>query len=153
MASIERTKEKALNPLHFDTLKSVGQWLLGEQLYSSSNWEAFVASHRESGTRARLIRLKKDAIIASAKSRIIASAERAAAFSHPNLVEVLDWGVDSDQAFVVTNSQGRSLADYVEHSGPLNETDTLTFSYRQQRVCGICTSKAWCTKSSIPMPL
>ncbi len=83
------TTGDSCTPHQFDTLKAVGQWLLGERIYSSSNWEAFIASHRDSGTPARLIRLKPDGPIASAKERIIASAERASEFSHPNLVEVL----------------------------------------------------------------
>ena len=105
----------------------IGAWDLGEVIYSSSNWLARIATHIHTGKPARFMHLKSTGPIATQSSFILSSAERASRLQHPNLLEVIDWGLSQGQAYVVTESQGRPLGHLIEDGNLLEEHVAVDF--------------------------
>lgn len=105
----------------------IGAWELGEVVYSSSNWLANVVTHVHTGKAARLMHLKRTGPLGKRSEFILSSAERASRFIHPHLVEVIDWGLCADSAYVVTATQGRSLHDLIENGQPLEQHLAIPF--------------------------
>jgi serine/threonine protein kinase len=105
----------------------VGAWELGEVVYSSSNWRGHVVTHVHTGKAARLMHLQPTGPLAERSDFILSAAERAARFTHPHLVEVIDWGLSAGRAYVVTASQGRTLQDLVDNGRPLEEHIAIPF--------------------------
>ena len=103
----------------------VGAWVLGAEVPRDGNFREFVASHGQTGAAARLALLKPKAPLSGASSLIVASARRACRLRHPGLVDVIDWGLHDDRAFVVSRPQGRSLKELVESSRPLGELEAV----------------------------
>src|SRR5262249_8562753 len=101
----------------------IGAWELGEVIFSSTNWLARVVTHVHTGNAARLVRLKPTGPLANKSDFILAAAERASRFNHPNLVNVIDWGLFGGRVYVVLTAQGRTLKDLVDNSQPLEEHD------------------------------
>lgn len=105
----------------------IGAWELGEMVYSSSNWRGHVVSHAHTGKAARLMHLQSAGPLAEQSEFILTAAERASRFTHPHLVEVIDWGLISGRAYVVTAAQGRTLRDLVDSGGSLEEHIAIPF--------------------------
>jgi serine/threonine protein kinase len=102
-------------------------WELGEVIYSSPNWIGRAVNHVKTGKAARLSHLQATGAIADKSDFILAAAERASRFNHPNLVQVIDWGSRAGRAYVVTAAQGRSLEELVDEGRPLEEHMTVPF--------------------------
>jgi serine/threonine protein kinase len=105
----------------------IGPWVLGETVYSSSNWHGYVVTHSHTGTAARLMQLQPTGPLANQSEFILSAAERSSRLSHPHLIAILDWGLCDGQAFVVTEAQGRTLQDLVDSGQPLGEPTALVF--------------------------
>src|SRR5262249_39833636 len=105
----------------------IGVWELGDRFFSSSNWLGYVVTHAHTGKAAQLMHLQPAGPIAQQSEFILAAAERASRLAHPHLVEVLDWGLNADRAYVVTARQGRMLQELVDIGRPLEEHIALPF--------------------------
>jgi serine/threonine protein kinase len=105
----------------------IGAWELGEVIFSSTNWLAHVVTHVHTGSAARLVRLKPAGPLADKPEFILAAAERASRFNHPNLVNVIDWGLFGGRVYVVLTAQGRTLKDLVDNDRPLEEHVAIPF--------------------------
>jgi hypothetical protein len=105
----------------------IGAWELGEVVYSSSNWRGHVVTHVHTGKAARMMHLQPTGPLAQQSDFILAAAERASGFSHPSLVEVIDWGLSEGRVYVVTAAQGRTLQDLVANGRPLEEHTAIPF--------------------------
>ncbi|MBS0261880.1 MAG: protein kinase, partial [Planctomycetes bacterium] len=105
----------------------VGAWVLGEVVFSTSNWHAQIVTHSDTGKAARFVQLKPTGPIGKQSPFILAAAERAAQFCHPHIVEVIDWGWRDETAFVVTGAQGRSFHDLLDNGQPLEPHVAIPF--------------------------
>jgi len=105
----------------------IGPWILGDVVFTSSNWTGHVATHAATGRAARLSHLQATGPMADQTEVILAAAERAARLDHPNIVPLLDWGRLEGRAWVVSAAQGRSLQDLVDAGPPLEEHTALAF--------------------------
>jgi serine/threonine protein kinase len=105
----------------------IGAWEFGEIIFSSTNWLAHVVTHIHTGSAARLVRLKHMGPLADKSEFILAAAERASRFNHPNLVNVIDWGLFEGRVYVVLTAQGRTLKDLVDNGQPLEEHVAIPF--------------------------
>ena len=103
----------------------VGAWVLGAEVPRDGNFREFVVSHGATGAAGRLALLKPRCPLQDASPLIVASAQRAARLQHPGIVDVVDWGIHDERAFVVTRPQGRSLMEIVEASRPLDELEAV----------------------------
>jgi serine/threonine protein kinase len=86
-----------------------------------------VVTHVHTGSAARLVRLKPTGPLADKSEFILAAAERASRISHPNMVDVIDWGLFGGRAYVVLTAQGRTLKDLVDNGQPLEEHVAIPF--------------------------
>jgi serine/threonine-protein kinase len=102
---------------------AIGPWVLGAEVPRDGNFREFVVSHTATGAAARLALLKPRCPLQDASPLIVASAQRASRLAHPGIVDVIDWGMHGDRAFVVTRPQGRSLTEIVESSRPFGELE------------------------------
>jgi serine/threonine-protein kinase len=84
-------------------------------------------THVHTGGAARLVRLKPTGPLADKSEFILAAAERASRFNHPNLVNVIDWGLFGGRVYVVLTAQGRTLKDLVDNGQPLEEHVAILF--------------------------
>jgi serine/threonine protein kinase len=107
------------------SLTRIGPWVLGAQVYASSNWAAYAVTHIHTGIPARLTQIQPGGPISHASDLIIASAKRASRFDSPKILEVFDWGINDGRAYVVTAPQGRTLQALVESGGSLDELEAL----------------------------
>jgi serine/threonine protein kinase len=107
---------------------TIGAWVLGAEVPRDGNFREFVVSHAQTGAAGRLAWLKPRCPLQHASPLIVASAQRASRLQHGGIVDVIDWGLHEERAFVVTRSQGRSLMEVVEASGPLTELDAVTMA-------------------------
>ena len=103
----------------------IGAWVLGADVPREGNFREFVVSHADRGAAARLALLKPKCPLQEASPLILASAQRASRLSHPGIVDVIDWGLHEERAFVVTRPQGRSLKELVESSRPFGELEAV----------------------------
>src|SRR6185436_13205806 len=59
-----------------DGQPSIGPWILGERVYSSGNWDGWLAMHQRTGAAARLMQMRPDAPLSGAKDVVLQAAER-----------------------------------------------------------------------------
>lgn len=116
-------------PAAGETSLRIGSWILGDEVYRSSNWLAHTAVHRVSGARARVARLQPTGPLRDATPLILAAAERASRLDHPVLLPVLDWGRVEGRAWVATSPRGRALDEIVAASGPFSEQNALETAF------------------------
>ncbi|HZS10103.1 MAG TPA: protein kinase [Blastocatellia bacterium] len=107
----------------------VGPWVIGDQIYASSNWHGFAVTQAETGAAGRLMQLQPGGPLglARATGMILECAERASLLDHHGIVPVLDWGVRDKLAYVITGQQGRPLDELVKSGGPCSEVVALEF--------------------------
>jgi serine/threonine protein kinase len=103
----------------------VGAWVLGAEVPRDGNFREFVVSHGQTGAAARLALLKPKCPLSGASPLIVSSAQRASRLRHAGIVDVIDWGMHEDRAYVVSRPQGRSLRELVESSRPLGELEAV----------------------------
>jgi serine/threonine protein kinase len=108
--------------------RTIGTWLLGEKVYTSSNWTHYAVSHIRTGAPGRLAEVRPDGVLQRATKVILESAARASALRHHNIIDVLDWGVDNNRTYVVTAPQGRTLEQLVVAQGALDEFEAIAFA-------------------------
>jgi serine/threonine protein kinase len=106
----------------------IGPWVLGEEVYSSSNWLGHVATHAGSGAPARVTRLQPKSRLLGISKVILEAAARASRLDHPSLIEVIDWGMFEGCPYVVTGPQGRSLGDLIRTGNPCQEHVAIGFA-------------------------
>src|SRR5262249_35119279 len=104
---------------------TVGAWIPGAQLYASSNWLGYAATHYRTGTPARIVFLQPSGPLANSSDLILASAERASRLNHPGVLDVLDWGWKDERAYVVTAPQGIRIEDLIKASGAREELEAV----------------------------
>ncbi|GEM_PF-1924933 len=107
------------------TAATVGAWVLGAQVYASSNWRGYAATHYLSGIPARIMFLQPTGPLANSSVLILASAERAARLNHPAVLDVLDWGLKDERAYVVTAPQGICIDELIKASGACDELEAV----------------------------
>lgn len=105
----------------------IGPWVIGDSVYSSTNWDGWAVTHARTGTAGRLMRLTAASPLRDATAIVLSAAERAAQFEDRYLVPVLDWGLWDDRVYVVTAARGRALDELVRAHGPLDEISALRF--------------------------
>jgi protein kinase-like protein len=108
--------------------RSIGPWLLGERVYTSVNWVQYAVTHKRTGAPGRLAEVRPDGSLARVANVILQSAERASAFRHPGIVDVIDWGSSGGRTYVVTAAQGRTIEQLVQSQGALDEPDAIAFA-------------------------
>jgi len=106
---------------------SIGPWIVGDSVYSSSNWDGRAVTHYRTGAPGRLMHLKRDAPLAAATTMVLDAAERASQLDDAFVVPVLDWGLADDRVYVVTAPWGHTLLDLVRARGPFDEASALRF--------------------------
>lgn len=47
---------------------------------------------------------------------------------HPGLLPVVDWGIREDRAYVVTGPHGRTISEFIQSAGPMEEPEALEFT-------------------------
>src|SRR5262249_41495070 len=93
-----------------------------------ANFHEYVVTHSRTGAPGRLAILRQRCPLRGTSPLILASAELASQISHAGIARVVDWGTHNERAYVVTRSQGRSLKDVVESSGPVDEVEALEWT-------------------------
>lgn len=81
-------------------------------------WDTML--HVDRAVKVLAPRLQKSANL---RQRFLNEARTMARLAHPNIVQVVDVGMDGDQAFLVMELLGGSLQDRLEASGPLPPHD------------------------------
>jgi serine/threonine protein kinase len=103
----------------------IGAWILEAEMPRGGNFREYAVSHAQTGSAARLAVLRSRRPLSHASALVLASAERASRLSHPGIVDVIDWGLHDERAFVVTHPQGRSLRMVVDASRGLGELEAV----------------------------
>jgi serine/threonine protein kinase len=106
----------------------IGPWVLGEQVYSSSNWLGHVVTHVGTGAPARVMRLQPQSRLWGVSKVILNAAALASRLDHPSLIEVIDWGMFEGRPYVVTGPRGRSLGDLISTGNPCQEHVAIGFT-------------------------
>src|SRR4051812_27684456 len=101
----------------------IGQWEVGEQVFTSRSWLGFAATHIRTGSTARMLRVLPESQIATIADAILESAERASRFSSKHVIRVLDWGLHESVPFVVTEPQGQTFARLYEGRSSVSEDE------------------------------
>ena len=97
-------------------------------------------------------------------TRFIQGINLAKKLHHPNILRVLDAGVEKDIQYVVTNyEKGFFLNDYLEHRGQLDENESiiliksrgeaLYYAWNEQQIIhrNVCPDTILVAKNNIPM--
>lgn len=112
----------ALRQEAFD-LKKVGVYTLKRKLGSGGMGEVFLAEHRllKRPCAVKIIRPDR-AGDASAAARFESEVQAAAGLTHPNTIEIYDYGLTADGVFfyVMEFLPGMSLQEIVERTGPMS---------------------------------
>ena len=142
-----------LNRLRRDLHKArkLGQYRLGEKLGAGGMGEVYLAEHQLLKRPAAIKLIQPDVdnnVIALA--RFEREVQAAARLSHPNTIEIFDYGRTDDGTFyyVMEYLPGLSLADLVRQFGPLAPGRVV---YLLRQVCGASarpTVSAWSTATS-----
>src|ERR1700760_2178260 len=105
------------------TERTIGNYVLGPLLGRGGMSEVYAAAHRFLGDRVAIKLLHAHVARApGATDAFLAEATRTRAIEHPNVVRVLDFGVEGDDCYLVMERlDGESLAARLELSGPLDE--------------------------------
>ncbi len=107
---------------------NIGPWIMGDRVYSSSNWDGRAATHHRTGAAGRLMHMKRQAPLSGARDIVLEAAERAAKLESDFVVPVLDWGLSDERVYVVTAPWGHALQELVHARGPFDEASALQFA-------------------------
>jgi serine/threonine-protein kinase len=113
-----------LNTLRQEVFEArrLNQYHLGERLGSGGMGDVYLAEHRLLKRRCALKLIRPESAgDPKALARFEREVRAAARLSHPNIVEIYDYGLTQDGTFyyVMEYLRGLSLADLVERHGPL----------------------------------
>ena len=113
--------------------KKLGAYSLRHKIGSGGMGEVFLAEHHllKRPCAIKLIKPEKAGDL-NAISRFEAEVQSTARLTHPNTIEIYDYGKTEDQTFyyVMEFLPGMNIQDLVEHFGPLN-TDRTIYILRQ----------------------
>ncbi len=98
-----------------------GRWKVDKKLSSGGMGALYVASHADSGRKAALKVIRpRAAPMEGLSQRFRHEVEALASITHPNIVALLDSGVDEGDLFLVMELlEGRSLRRELKRSGPM----------------------------------
>lgn len=98
----------------------LGQYRIGELLGRGGMGEVYLAEHALL-RRPTAVKLLRDASSASARDRFRREVQTASSLSHPNTVEIYDYGRTPDGVFYFAMEyvEGATLEDVVRATGPL----------------------------------
>ncbi|HKI19248.1 MAG TPA: serine/threonine-protein kinase, partial [Isosphaeraceae bacterium] len=116
--------------------RRLGQYKLGEKLGEGGMGEVYLAEHTLLKRPCALKLIKADASTnPTALARFEREVQSAAMLSHPNTIEIFDYGHTEDGTFyyVMEFLPGVSLADLVRQYGPLTPGRAV---YLLRQVCG-----------------
>jgi serine/threonine protein kinase len=119
------SREDAADAGDRTTRQVVGAWVFGPEIHSDGNFSRFAVTHVHTGAPGRFTTLRPDRPLTNVSPLILASAQRAAKLSHPGVVDVIDWGMHHERAYVVTRPQGQSLKALVTASGAVGELEAV----------------------------
>jgi eukaryotic-like serine/threonine-protein kinase len=127
-----------LNGLRRDLREArrLGHYQLGEKLGEGGMGEVYLAEHRLLKRPCALKLIKADVNTNPiALARFEREVQSAAMLSHPNTIEIFDYGHSDDGTFyyVMEFLAGMSLSDLVRHYGPLSPGRAV---YLLRQVCG-----------------
>ena len=127
-----------LNHLRHDLhqAKKLGQYQLGEKLGEGGMGEVYLAEHQLLKRPCALKLIKPDVNTNPiALARFEREVQSAAMLSHPNTIEIFDYGHTDDGTFyyVMEYLPGLSVSDLVRQSGPLPPGRTV---FLMRQVCG-----------------
>ncbi|HET9620879.1 MAG TPA: serine/threonine-protein kinase, partial [Kofleriaceae bacterium] len=103
--------------------RTIGNYVLGPILGRGGMSEVYAAAHRFLGDPVAIKLLHAHvARTPGAAAAFLAEATRTRSIEHPNVVRVLDFGVDGDACYLVMERlAGESLAARLDRAGPLDE--------------------------------
>ncbi len=116
--------------------RKLGQYQLGEKLGEGGMGEVYLAEHRFLKRPCALKLIKPDVnTIPIALARFEREVQAAALLSHPNTVEIFDYGHTDDGTFfyVMEYLPGLTVSDLVRQSGPMPPGRVI---YVMRQVCG-----------------
>jgi serine/threonine-protein kinase len=116
--------------------KKLGQYQLGDKLGEGGMGEVYMAEHQLLKRPCALKLIKPDVNANPiALARFEREVQSAAMLSHPNTIEIFDYGHTDDGTFyyVMEYLPGLSLSDLVHQSGPLPPGRAV---YLMRQVCG-----------------
>ena len=105
-----------------------GRYKLDEEVGEGGMGVVYAATHVMIGKRVAMKVLRRDhASDHEAISRFMREAQLASAIKHPNVVDLSDFGQlpDGRVYYVMELLQGRSLADRIDHDGPMQPARAL----------------------------
>jgi eukaryotic-like serine/threonine-protein kinase len=116
-------KSRTVKTTEADPELLAGRYRLGERIGVGGMGEVFEAEDVRLERPVAIKLLKADLTTRDGmRERIVAEARLAARVAHPNVVSVIDAGVEGDRPFVVMERlSGRSLRDAMAH-GPMEES-------------------------------
>jgi tRNA A-37 threonylcarbamoyl transferase component Bud32 len=114
---------------------SVGQHTLEEQIGEGGMGKVFRARHASLKRPTAVKLLRPELLDQESISRFAREAQVASQLSHPNTVDIYDYGVTADGLFyfVMEYIEGLSLTQLVQSSGPLPASRTV---YLLKQACG-----------------
>ena len=132
------TPRYVLNDLRRDLhqAKKLGQYQLGEKLGEGGMGEVYMAEHQLLKRPCALKLIKPDVNTNPiALARFEREVQSAAMLSHPNTIEIFDYGHTDDGTFyyVMEYLPGLSLSDLVRQFGPMEPGRVV---YLMRQVCG-----------------
>jgi eukaryotic-like serine/threonine-protein kinase len=112
-------------------MRSVGNYVLGAQLGRGASSEVFAAEHRFLGDRAAIKLLRGEGAgegggESGGEAELVAEAAKLRAVQHPNVVRVLDAGIDAASGrcyLALERVDGESLAARLAREGRLPEAE------------------------------
>ena len=116
--------------------KKLGQYQLGEKLGEGGMGEVYMAEHQLLKRPCALKLIKRDANTNPlALARFAREVQSAAMLSHPNTIEIFDYGHTDDGTFysVMEYLPGLSISDLVRQFGPVHPGRVV---YLMRQVCG-----------------
>jgi serine/threonine protein kinase len=123
--SAEPRPQAAPSDADVTTRRVVGGWVLGPEIASDGNFNHHAVTHVQTGAPGRFTTLRADRPLTTVSSLILSSAQRASRLSHPGVVDVIDWGMHDQRAYVVTRPQGQSMKALVTASGRVSELEAV----------------------------
>ena len=111
---------------------------------------SFAVSHSRTGAPGRLVASSRGAGRSRDSSELVlASADRASRLDHPGILDLVDWGLEDDQAYIVTLPHGPTVpTPSSSREGPIDEADAVGFAGAIAEALAYLHLEAWSIRSS-----